>query len=150
MTAMIPALAGASLIYGPGLIESGMTVDPAVLVADNDAIDFIRHTARGVPTDDQSMMIEEIIARGPETEWISSASTLKGVRNLSAPKFMDRRSREEWEQAGSQGAYEVARDEARRVLAEHEVDALPDDVERQLTRIVAEADARFVGSATHG
>ena len=29
MTAMITALAGSSLMYGPGLLESGMTIDPA-------------------------------------------------------------------------------------------------------------------------
>ena len=38
LTGLAPALAGASLIYGAGMLESGMTCDLGQMVMDNETI----------------------------------------------------------------------------------------------------------------
>jgi trimethylamine---corrinoid protein Co-methyltransferase len=124
-----------------------MAVDMAVLVADNDFIRMMRQVCDGIPTNDVTLMVDEIIAKGPEAEYISAESTLKGVRQLSAPKIMDRRSREEWEGDGSIDMYQRSRAEARRILAEEKVEPLPDEMLKKLDAIVAEADMKYAGVA---
>ena len=122
-----------------------MAVDMSILVADNEFIRMIRQVCGGIPTNETTLMIEEIIARGPEAEYISSESTLKGVRGLSSSRLIDRHAREEWTAAGSKDMYQRSRDEARRILREEKVEPLPGEILEKLDRIVAEADAKYAG-----
>jgi trimethylamine--corrinoid protein Co-methyltransferase len=43
ITGLLPALAGANLIYGLGMIEMGMTIDYGQLVMDNEFARMIKH-----------------------------------------------------------------------------------------------------------
>ncbi len=58
---------------------------------------------------------------------------------------MDRHSREEWAMAGSTDMYTRVCAEARRILAETEVEPLPEEVSAKLTEIVSAADAKHAG-----
>jgi trimethylamine---corrinoid protein Co-methyltransferase len=138
-------MAGASLIYGPGLIEAGIGVDMPVLVADNEFIAMIRQVVGGIPTSDDELMIEEIVELGPESEYISRQSTLDNLGRLSAPRLIDRHSREEWNMLGATDMYERCRQEARRILADMPVEPLPDDVAAQLDGIIDNYDAKYAG-----
>lgn len=124
-----------------------MAVDMAVLVADNEFIGMIRQVVGGIPTNDDTLMIEEIVERGPEAEYISARSTLRNVNLLSAPRLIDRHSREEWTSLGSTDLYTRAREEARRILADTQVPPLPDEIAEKLDGIVAEADSKYAGIA---
>ena len=46
LTGLIPALAGANLIYGPGMLESGIIFDFALVVSDCEFVRMIKHTIR--------------------------------------------------------------------------------------------------------
>ena len=122
-------------------------MDMPVLVADNEFIAMIRQVVAGIPTSDNELMIEEIVESGPESEYISAASTLRNVARLSAPRLIDRHSREEWKSLGGTDMYGRARDEARRILAEMQVDPLPPEAAAKLDAIVAAADAKYAGVA---
>lgn len=124
-----------------------MAVDMSVLVADNEFIRMIRQIVNGIPTNDDTLMIDEIVARGPEAEYISTDSTLRGLKGLSTTRILDRRSREEWEADGSLAMYETARKEARRILAEEKVEPLPDEILQRLDAIVAAADDKYADAA---
>lgn len=138
-------LAGASVIYGPGMLEAGITFDLAQLVVDAELIAMTKYCRAGIPVSDATTAVEEIMAVGPAGHFLERASTLRGMRDLSTTKLIDRQVRESWEAAGAPVFYESARREARRILAEHEVEPLPDEVTEQMRAIVAEAD-REVGS----
>lgn len=147
LTGLIPALAGSSLIFGSGLLDSGLTVDPALLVADSEFISMIRQVVNGMRVTDETLMIDEIISRGPEAEYLTAKSTLSGLKALSAPRLLDRRARSDWEKDGSQDMYRRAHDEARRILAEEKVEPLPEEILARLDSIVADADAKYAGTA---
>ena len=49
LTGLLPALAGANLIYGLGMIESGMTFDFGQLVMDDEFAGMIKHVRRRHP-----------------------------------------------------------------------------------------------------
>jgi trimethylamine--corrinoid protein Co-methyltransferase len=136
------ALAGANLIYGAGMTESGVTFDYAQYVLDNDIARMIRHTVRGVPVNDETLAVDDIHAVGPFGDFMSLGSTLAHMRELSQPRLMDRRVREDWEAAGSADAYSAAKEEARRILDEHRPEPLPDGVVQQIEVIVREAELR--------
>jgi trimethylamine:corrinoid methyltransferase-like protein len=55
-------------------------------------------------------------------------------------RLADRRSWDEWEQAGRQGMAQRAQAEAERLLAEHEVPPLSEAQERELTDFLRQAE----------
>ena len=64
LTGLAPALAGASLIYGAGMLESGMTCDLGQMVMDNEAIALIRKFVAGVSVDDETLAVDHDLLRG--------------------------------------------------------------------------------------
>ena len=142
LTALLAALAGANLIYGAGMTESGVTFDYAQYVLDNDMARMVKHAVQGAPVSDETLAVDDIVTVGPFRDFLSLDATLRHMRAQSQPRFMDRRVREEWEAAGARDAYAVARDAAVQILEEHHPEPLPDDVVAQIDAVVAEAEER--------
>ena len=83
LTGLIPALAGANLIYGPGMLESGITFDFAQLVLDSEFIRMIKHVIRGFTVDDESLAVDVIKSVGPSGDFISQKHTLQHMQDHS-------------------------------------------------------------------
>ena len=140
LTGLLPALAGANLIYGLGMLESGMTFDFGQLVMDNEFARFIKQSVGGIPVSDETLMVEEIKKVGPFGDFLSLDSTMKYMRGQSQPKLIDRRVRDEWKAMGSTTIYDRALVEARRILAEHQPLPLRDGAAEEMRAIVEEAE----------
>ena len=128
------------MIFGPGMLEAGITFDLAQLVVDSELIAMTKYCRAGIPVNDATTAVEDIMAVGPAGHFLEQASTLQGMRGLSTTKLIDRQVREAWEAAGSPDFYQAARQEARRILAEHRPQPLPDEVAEQIHAVVVRAD----------
>jgi trimethylamine--corrinoid protein Co-methyltransferase len=121
------------------MTESGVTFDQAQLVMDNEFIKMIRMVVMGIPVNDDTLMVDDIVKVGAFGDYLSLDSTLKLMRSLSMPKLLDRRVREDWELEKTD-LYTRSQREAKRILDTHKPEPLPDDVKAQLRGIVAKAD----------
>ena len=142
LTALVPALAGASLLYGSGMTESGVTFDPAQFVLDNEFARMIKFTVRGVEVSDATLLVDDIHAVGPFGDYLSLASTLAGMRGPSTSVILDRRVREDWEADGSKDAYSGARVKALEIIESHQPAPVDADALAQVRSIVEAADAK--------
>ena len=140
-------MAGANLIYGLGMLESGMTFDFGQLVLDAEFARMIKHAVQGIPVSDETLALDVIHEIGPFNDFLSHEHTLRYMRAQSQPTLIDRRVREEWEQMGSLTSYERATREARRILETHVPDPLPKGAAEQMRSIVAETE-RELGVGT--
>ena len=140
ITSLLPALAGANLIYGLGMLESGVTIDYAQLVMDAEFARMVKFCVPGIPVNDQTLSVDVINDIGPFKDFLSHDDTLRGMRGQSSSKLIDRRVREEWTAAGSTTMYDRSLAEARRILETHQPEPLPDDVLKQVRSIVDKAD----------
>jgi trimethylamine--corrinoid protein Co-methyltransferase len=138
-------LAGANLIYGLGMLESGVTFDYGQLVMDCEFARMIKHCVAGIRVDDESLMVDEVHAVGSSGDFLSRDSTLRHMREQSQPRLMDRRVREDWRQAGSTDLLQRATAEAVRILDQHVPEPLPADVAAALRAIVADAERELGG-----
>ena len=137
----MPALGGLNLIYGAGMIESGVTIDYGVLVMDNEIARIAKYILRGIPTNDATLMVDEIIEVGSEEDFLSRMSTLKLMReHQSKAGLIDRRVREEWEMDGSTDLYYRSNERAKELVESHKVEELPSDVKDQIRAIVAKSE----------
>jgi trimethylamine---corrinoid protein Co-methyltransferase len=133
-------LAGANLIYGAGMLESGMTIDYAQLVMDAEFARLIKFCVNGVPVTDETLSVDVIHDVGAFSDFLSHEDTYRHMREQSQPQLIDRRVREEWSAAGSTSLYDRARAEAIRLLESHQPTPLPGGVAAEMAAIVAEAE----------
>ena len=140
------ALAGANLIYGSGMIESGVTFDCGQFVMDNEFARMIKQCVRGIPVDDETLAVDDIAAVGSFGDFLSLDATLRHMRELSQPELLDRRVREDWEERGSSDLHARCLAKAREVLDEYQPPQIDDDVKERIRTIVEKTD-RLVGVA---
>ena len=141
LTGMLPALAGANLIYGLGMIESGMTFDFGQLVMDDEFAGLIKQCVNGIPVNDETLALDVIHEIGPFGDFLSHDHTMAHMRTTSQPALIDRRVRDEWAEMGSSTLHERALAKARVIIETHVPDPLPDGVPEQLAAIVENAGA---------
>ena len=145
LTGLIPALAGANLIYGPGMLESGITFDYAQLVLDCEFIRMIKHVIRGFAVDGESLAVDVIKSAAMSGDFISHKHTLEHMQEHSQPEFMDRSRMEKWKAAGARDSYQRALEKARDILQNHRPEPLPEKVLADIRSIIAETQ-RELGS----
>jgi trimethylamine--corrinoid protein Co-methyltransferase len=144
ITGILPALAGANVIYGLGMLEMGITFDLAQLVLDNEIAGMILHSLDGIAVNDETLSVNVIRELGIGKDYMSHANTFEHMKSQSQAKIIDRRMREDWENAGSKTAYERAHDKMIDILETYEPPSLPDDVRGTLRSIVEEAEKELV------
>ncbi len=140
LTAMIPALAGANMIYGLGMLESGITFDYGQLLLDCEFARMIKFTIQGIPVSDETLAVDVIKEIGPGSDFLMHNHTFDGMRKQSKPELIDRKMRLSWESAGATTAYERAVSKAKWILENHHPSPLPDEVLATIRNIVLEAE----------
>lgn len=141
MTALLPALAGANMIYGLGMLEMGITLSFGQLVADNEFAAMIRRVLQGIPVNDETLAVDVIKQVGARGHFLTEEHTLTHMKDSqSQPKLIDRRMREFWQSLGGRDLTARCDEEARRILLSHQPEPLPDSVADELKRIVEERE----------
>jgi trimethylamine--corrinoid protein Co-methyltransferase len=142
LNAIIPALAGADELSGIGEMEAGVLGSHAQMVCDSEIAASVRRLGRGFEVNDDSLGVEVI------------ASVMEGKRNFLAQrhttrylkagemlvtKLAERRSWETWEREGRESMAERAQAEVERILADHQVEPLLPEQEKELDAILLNA-----------
>jgi len=136
-------LAGANLIYGPGMLESGITFDFAQLVLDNEFARMIKQTVRGFRVDKENLAVDVIKSVGPRKDFLAQDHTLKHMRTHSRPELIDRSGMETWQASGSTDSYQRALEKTRDILQTHKPKPLPDKVLAEMRSIITETEAEL-------
>jgi len=143
LTGLIAALAGANLIYGPGMLESGITFDFAQLVLDNEFVRMIKHTLKGFSVNTETLAVDVIKEVGPAKDFLSHNHTFEHMRTQSQPELIDRRGMEAWMADGGHDIYARASEKAKSILKNHKTQPLTEDVRTQIRSIIKEAEAEL-------
>ena len=144
ITGLLPALAGANLVYGMGMLESGMTWSHEQMVIDNEIAGVIKHTVQGIDVDDNTMAVDVIKQAHEIKDFLHQKHPVQHMREQSRPKLIDRNTRGTWKTKGGKDLTELAGEEARRIIRTHQPEPLSDDVKKALREIVASAERELV------
>lgn len=139
ITSLLPAMSGANLIYGMGMLESGQTWSHEQLIIDNDIVTMIKHAIQGISVTDDRMAVDIVKQAHEIKDFLHQKHTIKFMREQSRPKLLDRTTRGTWEAKGGKDLTEAAREEARRIIKTHQPEPLSDDVKKTLREIVESA-----------
>ncbi len=134
-------MAGTNLIYGAGMLDSGLIFSYAQLVIDNDIFKMIRKVMQGMRVDDENLAVDIIKSVGPGGDFLLQDHTMKYMRTLpSAPNLIERNNRENWSAAGGKDLAERAAERAADLLANHQPLALSTEEKSALRAIVEESE----------
>lgn len=148
LTLILPALAGCNLIYGIGMLESGLTLDYAQLLIDDEIVSMCRRVLRGIKVNDETLAVDLIRSVGPGKDFLGQKHTRQMQhQELVKARLFDRRMRGGWLKRGGRDVAAVALEEAVRLLETHEPLPLPPPVAAALQGIIddVEAEAAVTG-----
>jgi len=141
---LLPALAGAYGITSLGNLESYLTVSPAQLVIDNEIAGMILRGMSGIELNDETLAVDVIRKVGPGGHFLSEKHSLKHIKELYIPELADRKTRGEWQAAGSKDILQRAKEKAKKILDAHEPEPLERGVQEELSKIVREAEREAI------
>ena len=144
ITNLLPALAGANMIYGMGMLESGKTWSHEQFMIDNDIVGMVKRVIQGIDVTDDTMAVDIIKQAHEIKDFLHQKHTIQYMRRQSKPTLIDRTTRGTWEAKGSKDLTQRAREEARRIIKTHQPEPLSDDVKKTLREIVESAEKELV------
>lgn len=134
---MMSMMAGASLIYGPGMLDSGLIMDPALLVADADIINMLKWSQKGMAVNDETLCLDVIREVGIKGEYLSNMHTFQNFKtDQSCPKTMVRDSRDDWEADGKRNMYDRSLEKARAILAAEPKEIVPASIQKEVNNFI--------------
>jgi Trimethylamine:corrinoid methyltransferase len=145
LTALLPILAGANMIYGPGMLESGLTMSLGQVVADADFVRMFKTVLAGIPVNEETLALDVIHSVGIKGQYLGEEHTFRLFKQLqSVPKIMDRNDRSTWTSNGSKDMATRADEEARRILETYKPQILNEDKLAKIHQIVMDAEKELV------
>jgi len=129
------------LIYGPGMLEMGMTFRFGQLVIDDEIAAMVKRVISGIDFEDTLMGVDLIKEIGIGGHFLSERHTLEHLRSEQVQStVIDRRVREDWVDLGSKSIIQSANEKAAELIRSHKPDPLPEDMAKELKRIVKSAE----------
>jgi trimethylamine--corrinoid protein Co-methyltransferase len=143
INALTPALAGADELSGVGEMAGGIFSCNAQIVIDNDIYGMVQRVRRGFVVDEDSLAVD-VIAHAMDTSrnFLKEQHTRRYLRagEIWQGKLgIQESSWEQWCAAGSTTVLERAKQEAERILDEHEILPLADEQFHALDEILISA-----------
>jgi trimethylamine--corrinoid protein Co-methyltransferase len=139
VTLICGALAGADIFGHLGICGADQASSLDMLVMQHELIGYVERILRGIKVDAATIAAEVIAEVGPGGTFLDHPHTVAHFRDeLWFPRLLDRDFYDAWA-AGRATLADRGRREKERLLAEHPVTPLPDDVAREVDRVVAAA-----------
>jgi len=144
MTILTHILTTPDIALGMGALEGARITSAEALVIDNEIIDYALRFVEGFEVNDDTLAVDIIDKVGPGGIYLGEKHTVQHFRERWMSRLSDISSYETWEKRGSRTIDKVARDKVREILATHKVTPLPEDVEKEIGRILKRAEAELL------
>jgi trimethylamine--corrinoid protein Co-methyltransferase len=136
LSTFMASIVMSDMLLGVGFLHGSRIWSFTEMMMDCEIFSIIRKTMQGIVVDDETLALDTIAAVGPGGNFLSQKHTLKHMRNLFLPQFMDRRPFNEWE-AKKDDARDWALAKARSTLEAHQPDPLDEKISAEMGKIIS-------------
>jgi len=136
LSTFMASIVMSDMLLGVGLLHGSRIWSYAQMMMDCEIFSIIHKVMQGIAVNDETLALETVAAVGPGGNFLSQKHTLKHMREVFLPQFMDRRPYNEWEEKRG-SAQDWALEKARKTLAEHHPDPLDPKLSAEMTKIIA-------------
>ena len=128
------------MLLGVGFLHGSRIWSYSEMMMDCEIFSIIHKTMQGIVVDDETLALDTIAAVGPGGNFLSQKHTLKHMRDIFLPQFMDRRPYSEWEEK-KDNARDWALAKARKLLETHRPDPLDEKISVEMAKIISTMEA---------
>ncbi|MFW5855682.1 MAG: trimethylamine methyltransferase family protein [Bacillota bacterium] len=144
LSILITAQSGANLNHDVGYIEHGNCASLENLVISDDLIGFARRIVEGIEVNDETLGVDVIDRVGPGGHFLGDPHTMEHFKKETwYPDLFERAFFDNWKEAGEKTLFDRSNEKVLDILENHEPEPLPDDVIKELDRIVEEAENKL-------
>ncbi len=136
LSTFMASLVMSDMLLGVGLLHGSRIWSYAQMLMDCEIFSIIHKVMQGIVVDDENLALDTIKSVGPGGNFLSQKHTLKHMREIFIPQFMDRRPYNAWEEKGDDGC-DWALEKARKMLSTHQPEPLDPAVSAELKNIIA-------------
>jgi trimethylamine--corrinoid protein Co-methyltransferase len=134
---MLEALCGAQLVHDVGYLESGRLNSIEQIVICDELIHFVKQFMKGLEVSQETLALEVIDQVGPFGDYLTTEHTLRHFKEDWYPELFDRSLYDHWIASGGKSLRQRARERVDEILASHEVEPLPPNVQEKIDAIVS-------------
>jgi trimethylamine---corrinoid protein Co-methyltransferase len=139
LSTFMASLVMSDMLLGAGLLHGSRIWSYAQMLLDCEIFSIIQKVMQGIVVDDETLALDVIRNVGPGGNFLSQKHTLKHMREIFIPQFMDRRPYNVWEEKHDDGR-DWALDKARKILSSHQPKPLDPMISAELKNIIASVE----------
>jgi trimethylamine---corrinoid protein Co-methyltransferase len=139
LSVIMAKLSGANLIHDVGYMESGLTGSFEMIALTDELVAMADHLIKGIPVNEDTVLVDEIDRVGPGGSYLDSDVTLKRFREFWFPGLLDRRRRQVWLKKGGTTLGQRLNVKVLDILQNHRPKPLERDKRNRLQEILASA-----------
>ena len=129
-----------------GLGGLGGTTSLEAMIIDNEIVDYALRFAQGFEVNDDTLAMDVIRKVGPGGNFLGEKHTLEHFKDAWTPKININALRT-WEQEGVESMGKLANEKVKEILATHKPEPLPEDVDKEVSRILKRAEAELLNKS---
>jgi trimethylamine--corrinoid protein Co-methyltransferase len=135
LSAFMACISMSDMLLGAGFLHGSRIWSYAQMMLDCEIFSIIHKMMGGIVVNEETLALDTIAAAGPGGNFLTQPHTLKHMRDIFLPKFMDRRPYNTWEEKGD-GARDWALGKARQILEKHIPDKLDPKLDEELGKMI--------------
>jgi trimethylamine--corrinoid protein Co-methyltransferase len=136
LSLMTSLLHGANIVHDVGFMDAGLQGSLQLIAVCNDTLGFLRAATRGVVVNDETLALDVIEELGPTGNYLGHDHTIRHYKEPYYSKLADKNPYSVWETRGATTMEQRAAKMVDDILAKHQPEALPADVQVGIRRIV--------------
>jgi len=125
-----------------GYLESGLSGSLAQLLICAEIVGWIRHALREVEVSEETLALERIVEKGPDSNYLQEVHTRRRFREHWYPWLFDREPYSRWLAQGGKTLGERAGERVEEILSRHRPEPLPAPVAAAVHEIGQQAADR--------
>ncbi len=131
----------AEMITGTGTLHGAAVYDDVNVILDAELWRVLCDVLEGITVTEETLALDAIAELAAGADLTAHPHTRRHLAELWRPETFDRLTAAAWEEAGRPEPRERARERVHAILADHEPLPLPEDVDRELVRIIEAREA---------
>lgn len=139
LSTFMASMVMSDMLLGVGLLHGSRIWSYPQMLMDCEIFSIIKKVMEGILVDDETLALDVIRNVGPGGNFLSQKHTLKHMREIFIPQFMDRRPYNVWEEKHDDSR-DWALEKARNILKTHQPEPLDPNVSRELKKIIAKVE----------
>lgn len=136
LSLMTSLLHGANIIHDVGFMDSGLQGSLQIIAIADDILGFLRAATRGVEVNDETLALDVIEELGPTGSFLDHEHTVRHYREPFYSRLADKNQYSLWLEQGGKTMEARAAEMVDSILAEHQPEPLPAEVQEAIKKIV--------------